>query len=55
MLSAEKIMSAIAADKCGRRKRQAMVGQRYYDGRHDILDARVFYIDGTGKVREDET
>ena len=42
MLSAEKIMSAIAADKCGKRKRQAVVGQRYYDGRHDILDARVF-------------
>ncbi len=53
MLSVQRIMSAIAADKYSRRKRQARTGQKYYDGRHDILDARIFYIDQNGKIQED--
>lgn len=55
MLSSQRIMSAIAADKYSKIKRQARTGQKYYDGRHDILDARVFYIDKNGEVREDTT
>ena len=55
MLSLQRIMSAIAADKYSKIKRQARIGQKYYDGRHDILDARVFYIDKNGKVQEDTT
>lgn len=55
MLSAQRIMSAIAADKYSKRKKQARTGQRYYDGRHDILDARIFYIDQNGKIQEDVT
>lgn len=55
MLSSQRILSAIAADKYSRLKRQARVGQKYYDGRHDILDARVFFIDKNGKVQEDTT
>lgn len=55
MLSPQRIMSAIAADKYSKKKKQARIGQKYYDGEHDILNARVFYIDNTGKVREDVT
>lgn len=55
MLSVQRIMSAIEADKYSRRKKQARTGQRYYDGRHDILDARIFYIDKNGKIKEDVT
>lgn len=55
MLSPQRIMSIISADKYSKRKRQARTGQNYYDGRHDILDARVFYIDQNGKVQEDTT
>ncbi len=55
MLSPQRIMSAIAADKYSKKKKQARTGQKYYDGEHDILNARVFYIDSTGKVREDVT
>ena len=55
MLSVQRRMSAIAADKYSRRKKQARTGQRYYDGRHDILDARIFYIDKNGKIKEDVT
>lgn len=55
MLSQQRIMSAIAADKYSKKKKQARIGQKYYDGEHDILNARVFYIDSIGKVKEDVT
>lgn len=55
MLSPQRIMSIIASDKYCRKKMQARIGQNYYDGRHDILDARIFYIDKNGKVQEDTT
>lgn len=55
MLSPEKIMSCIAGDKYSSLKRQARIGQRYYNGRHDILDYRVFYIDKNGLFQEDFT
>ena len=55
MLSAQRIMSAIAADKYSRQKKQARTGQRYYDGMHDILDTRIYYIDKNGILVEDVT
>ena len=55
MLSPQQIMSAIAADKYSKRKKQAKVGQKYYEGKHDILEYRVFYIDKNGKLQEDLT
>lgn len=55
MLSTNRIMSVIAADKYSNRKKQARIGQKYYEGRHDILDYRVFYIDKNGKLQEDLT
>lgn len=55
MLDPGKIPSIIAADKYSRRKKQARIGQRYYDGDHDILQSRVFYINKEGKLVEDLT
>lgn len=55
MLDTGRIASAIAADKYSRRKKQARLGQRYYDGKHDILDYKIYYITKEGKVVEDLT
>lgn len=55
MLDMGRIASIIAADKYSRRKKQARLGQRYYDGKHDILDYRIYYITKEGKLVEDLT
>ncbi|WPC08001.1 phage portal protein [Globicatella sp. PHS-GS-PNBC-21-1553] len=36
-------------------KKFAQVAERYYESKHDILDSRIFYLDGSGKVVEDTT
>lgn len=55
MLEPGRIASIIADDKYSRRKKQARIGQRYYDGEHDILQYRVYYINKEGKMVEDLT
>lgn len=55
MLEPGRITSIIAADKYSRKKKQARLGQRYYDGRHDILDYRIYYINKEGQLVEDLT
>lgn len=55
MLEPGRIASIIAADKYSRRKKQARVGQKYYDGEHEILQYRIFYITKEGELREDLT
>lgn len=55
MLEPGRIASVIAADKYSRKKKQARLGQRYYDGEHDILDYRIYYINKEGKLVEDLT
>ena len=55
MLDKGRIASIIAADRCSRHKKQARMGQRYYDGRHDILEYRIYYITKEGKLVEDLT
>ena len=42
-------------DASSERKSQAKVGQRYYDGEHDILNYRLFYYDAEGELQEDKT
>ena len=42
-------------DASSERKIQAKVGQRYYDGEHDILHYRLFYYDADGELQEDKT
>lgn len=55
MLSKEEIAFFITEDAGSERKSQAKVGQRYYDGEHDILRYRLFYYDADGELQEDKT
>ena len=55
MLTAAEIKRFIDEDAASDRKRQAAVGQRYYEGKHDILNTRLFYFNGDGKLVEDTT
>ncbi len=36
-------------------KKYAETAERYYDSKHDILDSKIFYLDGSGKIVEDKT
>ena len=38
-----------------KKKRDAKVGRDYYEGRHDILDYRMFYYNADGELVEDTT
>lgn len=55
MLEPGRIASIVEADRCSRRKKQARLGQRYYDGKHDILEYRIYYVNKEGKLVEDLT
>lgn len=55
MLSIEEIKLFIDEDSSSERKSQAKVGQRYYDGDHDILNYQLFYYDADGEIQEDKT
>ena len=55
MLSIEEIKLFIDEDSSSERKSQAKVGQRYYEGDHDILNYRLFYYDADGEIQEDKT
>ena len=55
MLSKEEIAFFIQEDNCSDRKNLARVGERYYEGEHDILNYRLFYYDANGEIQEDKT
>ena len=55
MLTAEKISAIITADASDPLKRQARVGQRYYEGNHDIKQYKLYYRDRDGHLAEDKT
>ena len=55
MLSLEEIAFFIQEDDCSTRKAQAKVGERYYEGKHDILNYKLFYYDAEGEIQEDKT
>ena len=54
MLKAEEIKRLIDDDSTSERKKFARIGQRYYDGDHDILQYRVFYYNSDGVLVEDK-
>ena len=54
MLSKEEIAFFIQEDNCSDRKNLARVGERYYEGEHDILRYRLFYYDANGEIQEDK-
>lgn len=55
MLKESEIKRFIDDDKTSEKKRIANVGQRYLEGKHDILNYRLFYYDDDGILQEDKT
>lgn len=55
MLSVSEISMFMNEDKTSLRKRLARIGQRYYEGDHDIRNYRMFYYNTDGELVEDET
>lgn len=55
MLSEAEILQFINEDKVSTKKHLAKVGERYYEGDHDIRDYRIFYFNSDGNLVEDET
>ena len=54
MLTEAEIKWLIDDDATSEKKRQAAVGQRYYEAEHDILNYRVFYYNTDGILVEDK-
>lgn len=54
-LRPDLILSLINEDMNSSKKRIARIGQRYYEGEHDIKDYKVFYFDKDGQLVEDTT
>lgn len=54
MLTVQEIKSFIDNDWGSEKKKQARTGQRYYDGEHDIMNKRIFFVNADGKLEEDK-
>lgn len=55
MLKPEEIKTLIENDRVSKKKQLAKIGQKYYEGEHDIKGYRIFFIDADGKLQEDLT
>lgn len=55
MLSEVEILQFINEDKTSTKKRLARIGERYYEGDHDIRSYRMFYFNADGELVEDKT
>ena len=53
MLSVEEIRRLIDEDRTSEKKRNALIGQRYYEAEHDILNCRLMYYNADGNLVED--
>lgn len=49
------LISIINTDKDSEKKRIARKCDNYYEGRHDILDYKIYYFDDKGDLQEDTT
>ena len=54
MLSVSEIKAHIDRDRISAKKKEARVGERYYNGDNDIKQYRIFYIDKDGRPQEDK-
>lgn len=52
-LKPDLILSLINQDMLSEKKKKAKIGDKYYDGEHDIRDYKVFYVDDDGRLVED--
>ena len=55
ILTEDEILKFIQEDEVSNKKRFARVGERYYEGDHDIKDYKLYYYDADGKLIEDKT
>lgn len=55
MLTENEIYALIHEDSISSRKQSASVGQKYYEGEHDILKYQLFYYNADGVLVEDKT
>ena len=55
MLTENEILNFINDDKTSDKKRFARIGQRYYEGDHDIRNMKLFYYNSDGELVEDKT
>ena len=55
MLTESEILQFIQDDATSDKKRFARMGQRYYEGDHDILNYKLYYFDANGNLVEDKT
>ena len=53
MLRPEEILKLISEDSASTLKINAKVGQRYYEGEHDILNYQIYYYDADGQLQLD--
>lgn len=54
MLTKEEIEQFLDEDSASMLKKNARIGQKYYEADHDILGYRMFYYNSDGKLVEDE-
>lgn len=54
MLSEQEILKFIQNDNQSDKKRFAKVGQRYYEGEHDIRNYKLYYYNADGNLVEDK-
>lgn len=54
-LTEQEILEFIDNDRLSDKKNFARIGQRYYEGDHDIKNYRLFYYDADGNLKEDLT
>ena len=55
MLTVEEIKTFLLEDESSLLKKAAKQGWNYYEGKHDILDYRMFYWNNDGNLVEDKT
>ena len=55
MLSESEISRLIEEDRASTKKRNARVGQAYYEGDHDIKNYQLYYYNADGQLVEDKT
>lgn len=54
MLTKEEIKQFLDEDSASMLKKNARIGQKYYEGKHDILGYRMFYYNADGQLVEDK-
>lgn len=54
MLTEQEILNLIDEDLSSEKKRNAKIGQKYYEGEHDILNYQIYYYDADGVLQLDK-